>query len=194
MTKKRQNRKQLSLTAAKNEYRDINRYKEHVWDAETNTVIKYYDEFNKNKVEELLIELYQDIEYAENENLKFFHKDENMMKYTSLLIIKHFTHFKKTMPNDFEKKLQYMEEMIGIGLVELMFKELFPEEEVQQVFEKIIETAVMAEQVTKIANENQKKLEEFLANSDNLSQLSNLKKHGEEVMNAIHPSIRERIE
>lgn len=194
MTKKRQNKKQLSLTAMKSTYRDINRYKEHVWDAETNTIIKYYDEFDKNKIEELLVELYQDIEYAENENLSFFHDDANMMKYTSLLIIKHFTHLKKSIPEELDKKIQYMKEMIGIGLVELMFDELFLEEEVQQVFEKIVETATLAERVTQEMSRSQEKLDDFLANSENLSQLANLKKYGDEVMNVVHPSIREKIE
>lgn len=194
MTKKRQNKKQLSLTAMKDTYRDINRYKEHVWDAETKTVIKYHERFDKNKIEELLVELYQDIEHAENENYKFFHKDENMMKYTSLLIIKHFTHFRKSIPDDFDKKLQYMKEMIGMGLVELMFDELFLEEEVQKVFEKIVETAALAERVTQEMVKTQEKLDDFLANSENLSQLASLKKYGDEVMNAVHPSIREKIE
>lgn len=193
-TPKRQNKKQLSLTAISKSAKNINTLKEHIWDVETNTVIRYYERFDNNKIEELLNELYEDISYADSEGLKFFQDDSNMMKYLSILIVKFFTHLNKTIPKEFEKKIAYMNEMLTIGLVEELFDKCFIDSEVYKVFSKVIETANLNEKLVNLELETGAKMKNFLSNSENMQQLQKLSVHKDIIHPLVHPDIVSKID
>lgn len=192
-TPRKQNKKQFSLTAISKEAKDINTLKEHVWDAESNTVIRYYERFDSNKIEALLNELYEDIAYCADKEIDFFQDDSNFMKYASLLLIKTFTHLSKTIPNEFEKKVGYMKEMLAIGLVEEIFDKCFLDEEVFRVFEKITETAALNEKMAIELESQNTKLENFLSNSENIKQLQKLNAHKDVIHPLVDPTVLKKM-
>lgn len=111
---------------------------------DTNKVIKFYQRFDEAKVEELIKELYQDIQYVTDNNIDFFTNDEEFMKYELFLIIKHFSHFKDEIGDSFEEKIEALSVLISIGLYDLFFEEIFDSSEVFDVLHKVERTAELA--------------------------------------------------
>ena len=131
----------------------------HVLNAEENRVIKYNKYFDTEKVQELIIELFEDMQYAVENDIPFFENDEQLIKYEMLLIIKYFSHFKAEIGESFEEKIQALHALFKTGLFDLFFEELFLENEVVNVMERVNQTAERAVFIEKNMTEQLEKVE-----------------------------------
>lgn len=156
MTAKRQSPIKLKDVIA--ESKKIDTMSTYLVDSDKKKVIKYYEVFDKTKVETLLAELFEDMQYAIQNDFNFFENDEELIKYELLLIIKHFSHFKDEIGSTFEEKMSAMEALMRTGLYDLFFEEVFNKDEVAEIIEqvnKIAERAIVAnEAITKAMETN----------------------------------------
>lgn len=116
-------------------------------DEEENKVIKFNKYFDNKIVEKLAIEFFEDMQYSINNSYDFFENNDQFLKYELLLIIKHFSHFRDEIGSSFEEKIQAMEILMKIGLFDIFFDEIFDQNQVYHVIERIntiAERAVIA--------------------------------------------------
>ena len=119
----------------------------YVVDAETKKIIKYNKVFDKSKVEELTLELFEDMQYAIANEYNFFESDEQLIKYELLLIVKYFTHFKDEIGDTFEDKINALEALMRTGLLDIIFEDVLDKDQVVDVIEqinKVAERAILA--------------------------------------------------
>ena len=131
----------------------------HVLNAEENRVIKYNKYFDAEKIQELILELFEDMQYAVENDIPFFENEEQLIKYEMLLIIKYFSHFKEEIGNNFEEKIVALHALFKTGLFDLFFEELFLENEVVNVMERVNQTAERAVFIEKEVKEQLEKVE-----------------------------------
>lgn len=101
--------------------------------------ITFYPHFSEITIEELLIEYQNIIIEKENKELKI--SDETLLELLHFLIIKHFTHFKKDLPDKLlgeGKKaglLEYYEHFKKTGLHKELIEHMFLPEEIAKVMD-----------------------------------------------------------
>lgn len=142
MTAKRQSPIKLKDVIAESNKLDV--MSTYVVDSETKKIIKYNKVFDKTKVEKLILELFEDMQYVIQNNYKFFESDDQLIKYELLLIIKYFTHFKDEIGVTFEEKISAMEALMRTGLFDLIFEEVFDKDKVVDVIDQINKVAERA--------------------------------------------------
>ena len=133
---KKPRQKSISLKSLQKKATQINEWSIHVLDEETNTIIKYNKIFDKQKVEGLIKEAYENLIYAEQHEIEFFSSDIRFMQYIYFLIIKHFTNLRDQIPSDFPSQVEAMNIVVSTGLYETMFNVCFDENEVLDIVEK----------------------------------------------------------
>ena len=142
MTVKRQSPIKLKDVIADSNKLDV--MSTYVIDSETKKTIKYNKIFDKAKVEKLILELFEDMQYVIENKYKFFESDDQLIKYELLLIVKYFTHFKDEIGETFEEKISAMEALMRTGLFDLIFDEVFDKDQVVDVIEQINKVAERA--------------------------------------------------
>ena len=145
MTAKRQSPLKLKDVIAQTKKLDV--MSTYTYDEANKKVIKYNEVFDKTKVEKLILELFEDMQYAIKGGYNYFETDEQLIKYELLLIIKHFSHFKDEIGDSFEDKISALEALMRIGLYDLFFEEIFDKDQVVDVIDhinKVAEKAMMA--------------------------------------------------
>lgn len=142
MTAKRQSPIKLKDVIAESNKLDV--MSTYVIDSETKKTIKYNKVFDKAKVEKLILELFEDMQYVIKNNYKFFESDDQLIKYELLLIIKYFTHFKDEIGVTFEEKISAMEALMRTGLFDLIFEEVFDKDQVVDIIDQINKVAERA--------------------------------------------------
>lgn len=125
-------------------------------DPVTKKTVKYYEYFDKTKVEKLILELFNDMQYALENDYEFFNSEEQLIKYELLLIIKHFSHFKDEIGETFEEKIMAMEALMKIGLYDIFFDEVFDQNQVADVIHRV---NIVAEKAVKAQETINKALE-----------------------------------
>lgn len=106
-------------------------------DVEGNRVIKYNKYFNHKQIEKLIVELYEDMKYVIENKIEFFENEEQLLKYELLLIIKYFSHFKDEIGSSFEEKIHALEVLMKIGIFDLFYEEIFDDNQVLEVIERV---------------------------------------------------------
>ncbi|MFJ7915853.1 hypothetical protein B1B04_09255 [Lysinibacillus sp. KCTC 33748] len=147
MTAKRQSPIKLKDILAESKKVDV--MSTFVVDPETKKTVKYNEYFDRTQVEKLTLELFNDMQYAIEKEYSFFESEEQLIKYELLLIIKYFSHFKNEIGDTFEEKIMAMEALMKIGLFDLFFDEIFDQNQVGEVIErvnKVAEKAVLAQE------------------------------------------------
>lgn len=144
MTTKRQS--PIKLKDVITEARKLDVMSTYEIDSETKKTIKYYKVFDKSKVEQLTLELFEDMQYAIANEQNFFQSDDQLIKYELLLIVKHFTHFKDEIGETFEDKISAMEALMRTGLFDLIFEEILDKDQVVDVIDQINKVAERAMQ------------------------------------------------
>lgn len=148
MTAKKQSPLKLKDVLANSKKVDV--MSSFVVDPENNKIVKYNKYFDKSKVEELVKELFTDMQYAIENKYEFFVNEEQLIKYELLLIIKYFSHFKNEIGDSFEEKIGAMEALMKTGLYDLFFDEIFDIDQVADVIERVnlvAEKAVSAQEM-----------------------------------------------
>jgi len=112
----------------------------------TQTVLKYYKEFSKNKIDAVLEEIHAGIKQAEEEGYEWFTDEEEYQFYfyVRFLIAVRFTGLNKDVPTDFGGQIAFMKEMDNDGLTDRIHTEVLDNNEVQKVYDRLGEyTAVI---------------------------------------------------
>lgn len=135
--------------------------------AETKEGIKYYKTFKKEKVDELLKELLEDIQYTVEQEIELFNDDDKFQSHVLLLIIKHFSHFKSEIGISLQDKKQAFDALYNMGYFGLFFSEIFSTEEVTKVFKSIDESF---NKLTDIVNEELEAISNSQKTEDDLEQ------------------------
>ena len=135
MTAKKQS--PLKLSDILSESKKVDIMSTYEIDPQTKKTIKYYEYFSKTQVEKLILELFNDMQYALANGYEFFKSEEQLIKYELLLIIKHFSHFKDEIGETFEEKIMAMEALMKIGLYDLFFDEIFDQNQVADVVHRV---------------------------------------------------------
>lgn len=147
MTAKKQS--PIKLKEVLSESKKVDVMSTFIVDPEINKTVQYNKYFNRTQVEELVKELFADMQYAIKNEYEFFENEEQLIKYELLLIIKYFSHFKNEIGETFEDKIMAMEALMKIGLFDLFFDEIFDQNQVADVIERVnmvAEKAVIAQE------------------------------------------------
>ncbi|MFJ7982431.1 hypothetical protein ACIQ1D_19395 [Lysinibacillus xylanilyticus] len=156
MTTKKQSPIKLAEVIQESEKFDV--MSTYQLDAENNRVIKYNKYFDHKKIEELVLELYEDMKYVVENEIEFFENDEQLLKYELLLIIKTFSHFKDEIGSSFDEKIHALEVLMKIGLYDLFFEEIFDENQVLEVIEQVNLVAERAIAIESALEKEKKKI------------------------------------
>lgn len=154
MTAKRQSPLKLKDVIAQTKKLDV--MSTYTYDEENKKVIKYNEVFDKTQVEKLIIELFEDMKYAVNNDYNYFENDEQLIKYELLLVIKYFSHFKDEIGDSFEDKISALEALMRTGIYDLFFEEIFDKDQVVNVIDHInnvAEKAIIANEAIQKATE-----------------------------------------
>lgn len=133
--KKRQSN--ISLKSIQAKQKTINTYSTYLYDKESNTVIRYYEKFNPAITEKILKHAYENLLYAEKNNIDVFKNDISFLQYIYFLIIKFYSKLGNDLSDNLEEQIPQFISLIETGLFELFFSELFDPEEVLTVVDKI---------------------------------------------------------
>lgn len=132
----------------------------------TNTVIKYYKEFNHNKINTLLEEAYENLELDKKEDLGFFTDDAVFINYVMWLVAVRFTSLSKDVPRNLTEQVGIMDEMVSTGLLETIHDFVLDQAEVFKVVEKINSLTKLAEDINKESKEIFEQLEDVIENPE----------------------------
>ena len=148
MAKKKQTPIKLSTVVA--DFKKVGKQSTYVLNEEKGEIIKYNEKFDRNLVEKLTLELFNDMQEAISKGYSYFENDEQLIKYELLLIIKYFSHFKDEIGETFEEKMTALEALSAIGLYDLFFDEIFDKDEVAEVVSRVnlvAEKAMIAQEI-----------------------------------------------
>jgi len=145
---KRQRNIKLSDIQAKQ--KDINKLSTHVYDKENNIVIRYNEKFNPATTEKLLNLTYDNLVFAEKNNINYFKNDTAFLQYIYFLIIKFYSNLGKDIPDKLDEQIPVFHSIIETGLFELFFNELFDPEEVLGVVDKVKSFAQVIDQIAQL--------------------------------------------
>lgn len=164
--------KNSSITLKKNKSlaNKMNKMSTYVLDTDyennTNTIIKYYEEFSYEKIDELLEEAYTNISYAHENNLDTFKNDADFLAYVMWLISVRFTSLSKEVPSNLEEQAVFMKEMKETGLFQRIHDEVLNQEEVYKVLDKINEMNQLVHKVSELGEEELEKLKGSIENPE----------------------------
>lgn len=158
MAQKKPRQKPLKLKDIQKTYEKMNTYKTHILNEEDNTVIKYYEIFDNKKIEELLKQLFNSIQFDNERKINFFNEDEKLIQYIMFLILKNFTNLDKEIPEELDAQIPIFNQIISVGLFEEMFNNVFPPEQVSLVLERVGNFANLANQATLIQLETRQNI------------------------------------
>lgn len=160
MAQKKPRQKPLKLKDIQKTYAKMNTYKTHILNEEDNTVIKYYEIFDNKKIEELLKQLFNSLQFDNEHKINFFNEDEKLIQYVMFLILKNFTNLDKEIPEELDAQIPIFNQIISVGLFEEMFNNVFPPEQVSIVLERIGTFANLANQAALIQSEIRQNISE----------------------------------
>lgn len=158
--------KPITLKNIQKQQKKINQWTTYVLDEKTNTVLKYYEVFDNHKIEELLTEAYEKIQYAEANDIELFTDDSRFMQFIYFLLIKHFTHLGDQIPDNLEGQIQAMDSLVSTGLFEEIFNNILDSNEVLRVVERFQEFQALVIQMGNVLLDAQKELDEKVVNKE----------------------------
>ena len=152
--------KTVSFKNLEKQVKKLNTYSTYVVNKETNEVIKYYEEFGEAKIDALLLELKEHVDYdqkREKEN-QYFVNDQKIYEFLYYMIAKFFTHFRDEIGSQFETNIQAMVFMHDKGYLRLIHNEIFNPAEVMKVFDRFNERAELGLKSLELNEETREKL------------------------------------
>lgn len=135
-------------------------------ESNTNTVIRYYKEFNHNKINDLLEEAYENLELDKREDLGFFTDDAVFINYVMWLVAVRFTSLSKDVSKDLKEQAPIMDEMVATGLLETIHDEVLDQSEVFKVIDRINKLAQITGDIERKSKEIFESLEDTVENPE----------------------------
>lgn len=137
----------IKISKILDEAKELDRVETYVINGVTNEVIKYNPVFDELKINEILKEIQEKIEYIEKNNINFPKDDDEFYKYVCFLMIKKFTHFSSEIADDLETQLAQMNALFRLGYFELIIGEIFNQDEIARVINKVENLLVLADRL-----------------------------------------------
>lgn len=162
--------KELTLTQNKKVASQLNKMEEYELES-VEAVVKFYPEFSYDRIEQLLKELTNSLKFIGENEIEI--DEDTYMNYIFFLTIKHFTHLKKTIADEFDKQLVQMNELIATGVYKEIMDNVFQPKEIKKVLDSlgdIIGNTMFMQDVEARAQDKLSQLE--LQNKDMLNVFS----------------------
>src|SRR5690606_35166125 len=119
---------------------NANKLSPYILDNENNEIIKYNKIFDERKINELLEEAIEKMEYANENDIEFFKQDSELLIYISFLTIKYFTHLKDELENSsLEDDISALGSLLSTGLFKKILNDVFDGNEVHKVYDVMTE-------------------------------------------------------
>lgn len=163
--------KDMTLGKLNKNYKKLAKWSTYVLDEETNLVLKYKEKFDKMEINQILTDMYNQLEYVEKKEYNFLKDETELVQYMHFLMIKQFTHLGKDIGEDIESQIPVMTELIATGLFEFIFEHVFEQDEVLAVIAKFQERVDIIKRIGDYSAEMQEEYAEKLINKDLLSQV-----------------------
>lgn len=147
---------------------------ERDYEKNVNTIIKYYEVFSQEKIDDLLKEAYEAVELAEKEGLPFFegeNQDSDFMGLINFLVAVRFTSLDSSVPKDFSKSSALMISMYNQGLTHRIINDVLDPAEVHKIFEKLEQYAALVSRISDMGEDIRKEALEEIENEEILKRL-----------------------
>ncbi|MED4883910.1 hypothetical protein [Bacillus smithii] len=119
--------------------------------------LKYYPVFANTKIDELIEELKEKVEYIEEKGIEI--SDKMFNYYILFLCIKYFTDLEKIIPDTFEEQLALWEELYNSDYFIPFVENAFDSKQISKVFDRIADILSSYYTINKIFMDAQKKFE-----------------------------------
>lgn len=157
MAQKKQ--KNISLKSIDKHYKKISKYSQHPLKCQNDEVIKYYEFFTEDKIDDLFKEANNDLLYdIENKLFLISDDDEKFYKYILFLIIKHMTQLRDEIPDNLEEKIVILHKLYDKGIFKEMLEEVFNPAEISKVIERLADISSMNERIREMEQETRKSI------------------------------------
>jgi hypothetical protein len=170
----------LSTIKAKSKEMDTTETHEIQCESYKGEQITFNPLFSEIEIEELLKEFGKLLNEAQQKEITI--SEEMQIYLIQFLIIKHFTHFKKDIPDTLlgEKKnagiLDWLDHFRKTGLLKECLEEMFLQKEIRKVFSRMTDFASSSLLVMQLNEEMNKKFEKMrLKNAEVFEELENIK-------------------
>lgn len=138
--------KAITFKSLVKEAKDMDKYSKHVFGDGTH--IMYNKKFSEDKINDLLVELLTHIKYKFENNFDYFNNYLQIKTYVNFLIIKHFTKLGDEIKDStLEDNISMLELLGTTGKFRPIFEEVFPDEEVYKVNDRLHELEDLFENV-----------------------------------------------
>lgn len=154
--------KTITLKDMNKQAKKINEYSTYTVETKDNVsmVFKYNEQFDYQKIEELLKDLQTHLKYAK-EHYPEQINDDFIYKFLFYLIIKHFSNIKTEVDkegNTFEVNMQARDTLISLGYYKLFYGEIFDWDEVMKVIDAFNELVELVSKEIPLDEETKQKL------------------------------------
>lgn len=159
--------KPITLSFVDKKVKELNKMEKYYIDADNVDFINYYPKFANDKIEKLLMQLAESVKYCRDNNLEFLKSDVDIIKYTSFLIIKHFTSLNNELEDkSFEVHVDTLDKLHKSGLYELFIEDMFDELEIQKVIDKLTNITNLHKKHTDDINSKREFIENNVQNEE----------------------------
>lgn len=147
----------LKMADVKKKHKELDTIETYTFD--DGRELKFYPFFKVSVIEELIQELAEKINYANEKGIEI--NDTFMLHYINFLCIKYFTHLKNSISEEFEKQIQEMEWLIDTGYYSKIINEVFLAQELHKVMDTVTDINSRAIFFEKLEKDLQHKLEKL---------------------------------
>ncbi|WP_413381236.1 hypothetical protein [Alkalihalobacillus sp. 1P02AB] len=130
----------LTMTSINNAAKKLNK-KEEV-ELSNGSVLEFSPKFKETDIQELMKELQQKILYANDKNITL--EADFIPQYVMFLCVKYFTHLKTSVPDEFEKQIIFMDNLINSGFYKEIIEVAFDPSELEKVWGSMSEVVAQA--------------------------------------------------
>lgn len=176
---KKPRQKKLTLKSIQAKEASIDTLSTYLLNEETNEVIKYYKIFNESKIQFLLTEAFEKIQYAAENDIEYFTTDSDLYNFISYLSIKYFTHLGEELQDSaLEDDIAAISALISTGLYKTILNDVFDGNQLQRIFETMSEHIELSGRVEKYQAELMAQVEDKVESpviKNKIANKSNLK-------------------
>lgn len=166
--------KDLKLIDIKKKAKEM--HKQEIYELNDGSTITFYPIFPELEIENLLESLQQHYITMKDKGIELSEKMN--LYFINLLIIKHFTHFSKDMPNELlavGKKaglLDWLNHFADTGLMKTIIDEVFVPSQIMRVYDKLTEFVGTSLLINELGDKTQKHLANMrLKHGDSITKL-----------------------
>lgn len=165
--------KPIGLSFIDQKVKNANKKEKFYLDENKENFIHYFPIFSKKKIDDLLTELMTTIQYCKSNNLEYLSNDAEILQYTNFLIIKYFTSLHTELKDkSFEIHIDTLEKLYDSEMYDLFLAEMFNDEQLTKVIDKLYEVNELANKYEKVLKEQKLILDNKIQNKVLKNKLS----------------------